>query len=399
MFLKVLIADDEPKIRRGLRRLLTQFPEEFSVVGEAEDGEQALELVQTLEPDLILVDIRMPFVDGLEFVRALASRRDGPERRIVVISGHDEFEYARQALSLGVFDYLLKPVEDDHLIETLRRAAADLDHTRSLVDEREQVLSLASKNRDVLLEGIFREVLTGTSSTDLWVRTAHSLDFPVRPVPTLVFVSVQLSETDAGRALWNEVSLRRAAQECFEGFSQRIIVCPHPGTLGIFSDETDEALWTRALERFEVRVRDLLGSVVNIQSAPVTGFPETLPAVWATLRKSRAEVSAHGALTTLALNLIDHRFRESDLTLESIASELQVSSGHLSRVLKQTTSLPFIELVARARILRATILLADPAVRVYEVAEQVGYTSQHYFSRAFHRVLGISPTEFRKGKR
>ena len=101
MSFKVLIADDEYIIRRGIRSFLEQY-EEFQVTAEAEDGEMALELARQEEIDVYLVDINMPFVNGLQFIEQL--REIHPKALVVVITGYDRFEYAREALRLGTFE-------------------------------------------------------------------------------------------------------------------------------------------------------------------------------------------------------------------------------------------------------------------------------------------------------
>ncbi|MGO4182357.1 response regulator [Paenibacillus sp. TAF43_2] len=126
---KLLIADDEPKIRRGLAKVLPWKELGIELVGEAENGLQALELAEERKPDILFVDICMPFVDGLEFIERL---RQTLERSIViVISGHDEFRYAQQAVKLHVFEYMLKPVMKSKLETVVRKAVSELEQKRS----------------------------------------------------------------------------------------------------------------------------------------------------------------------------------------------------------------------------------------------------------------------------
>jgi len=390
----VLIADDEPKIRRGLTQLLAAHSDEFTVVGEAEDGEKALELVGDARPDLLLVDIRMPFLGGLEFIAQLAHRH-GTDRRVVVISGHDEFDYARKALTLGVFDYLLKPVDEDVLLEALRRAAADLTRTRDEALLVARARALASKNRPALLEGFFRKMLGEGVTPDEWEETASFLGLKVTGVPQLVLVAPGAGPQPS----WMGLALRRVAEDAFAGFPNLMVSWDDAGNLAVLSEEERESTWTAALDRVEAEARGTLGQVVSVHRVPVPGFPWTLASVWDDLVSDRREVSPHGPLATLVLNVLERRFRDTDLSLDDVASELQVSPGHLSRVLKQSTGTSFVDALARVRVRKATILLGDPAVKVYEVADRVGYASQHYFSRAFRRVLGVAPSDYRKGDR
>ena len=115
--LKVFLVDDESIIREGLRDNMPwqQFGYEF--VGEASDGEMALPMIRKLKPDVLITDIKMPFMDGLALSRMVT--QEFPNIRIIIISGYDEFEYAQQAIRLGVEQYLLKPVTRSSLQKVL----------------------------------------------------------------------------------------------------------------------------------------------------------------------------------------------------------------------------------------------------------------------------------------
>ena len=99
----------------------------------------------------------------------------------------------------------------------------------------------------------------------------------------------------------------------------------------------------------------------------------------------------------LAQKFIDTNYGQAELSLEEVAAAVGISAGYLSRLLKQETGLSFIEYITRVRITNAVQLMNDPAMKIYEVAEAVGYQSQHYFSRAFKKVFGRPPVEYRKG--
>ena len=114
---RVLLVDDEEDIRVGISRKMDWAGLGFSLVGEAENGQDALELAEQLRPDVVLTDIKMPFMDGLELCRILTQRL--PAAKFVVFSGFDDFEYARQAVSMGVSEYIMKPVNARELEEVL----------------------------------------------------------------------------------------------------------------------------------------------------------------------------------------------------------------------------------------------------------------------------------------
>lgn len=104
----VVVADDEEEIRRSLVRRVKWEEIGFEVVGEAENGADALELVEKLEPDLLLTDIKMPFLSGIELARAVREVR--PMVQIAFLSGFDDFTYAQQAIQYNIVSYMLKPI-------------------------------------------------------------------------------------------------------------------------------------------------------------------------------------------------------------------------------------------------------------------------------------------------
>lgn len=118
--MKILIADDENIIRMGIRTIIQRSGEDWIVTGEAIDGVDALEQMEKLLPDVIITDIRMPEMDGIELSRQVSGKY--PDILVIVISGYAEFEYAKEAIKFGVFDYILKPTKPEDLIACLKKA-------------------------------------------------------------------------------------------------------------------------------------------------------------------------------------------------------------------------------------------------------------------------------------
>jgi AmiR/NasT family two-component response regulator len=149
--LRILIADDEAVIRLGLRAMLEE--QGYQVVGEAADGQRALDLVGKLRPDLVILDIKMPHLDGLAAARALLVERAVP---VVILTAYADREFVRQAREAGVLAYLVKPVRESDLrpavemamgrfreIQTLRAEIGDLEETlrtRKLVERAKGIL-------------------------------------------------------------------------------------------------------------------------------------------------------------------------------------------------------------------------------------------------------------------
>lgn len=129
MALRILIADDEYKVRRLVRVLLERAGLDVEVVGDVENGRTALEMVQQEKPDVIITDIRMPGINGLDLIRAC--KESHPDVAFVIISGYQEFEYAQEAIRYGVEDYLVKPLEQEDLAAVIRKIEKKHRHAQA----------------------------------------------------------------------------------------------------------------------------------------------------------------------------------------------------------------------------------------------------------------------------
>lgn len=157
---KVLLADDETETRNLLVKYIRQKEPDIEVVGSVTNGEEALKAAMETHPDIVITDISMPVMNGLEFLKEARSR--GIALKAAVISGYDEFEYAKEAISLGVTEYLLKPFSPLELKEVLDKMKMELDSQRQLLDNMKQ-LKEAVDSKDLLLkERTLREILEGT---------------------------------------------------------------------------------------------------------------------------------------------------------------------------------------------------------------------------------------------
>ena len=156
---RVLLADDEEEIRSGISRKIDWASLGFALVGEAGNGEEALELAEQLRPDVVLTDIKMPFLDGLELCRRL--RVTLPGARLVVFSGFDDFEYARQAMSLGVSEYILKPINAPELRQVLEKLRDQLDRQRLERRDMETLRRRYEESLPVLRELFYTRLLSG----------------------------------------------------------------------------------------------------------------------------------------------------------------------------------------------------------------------------------------------
>ncbi|MBL8063432.1 MAG: response regulator [Anaerolineales bacterium] len=165
MFYKVFFVEDEIITREGIRDNVDWRSSGFEFCGEAADGEMALPLLRTARPDVLITDIKMPFMDGLQLSKIVRERM--PWVKIIILSGHDEFEYAQEAIKLGVTDYLLKPVTVQKLQNILQKLTLQLDQERKERENLKKLQEEVEENRAMLCERLlFKLVVGAISSTE-----------------------------------------------------------------------------------------------------------------------------------------------------------------------------------------------------------------------------------------
>ncbi len=392
---KVLIADDEPIIREGIRDSVDWETMNMTVVGEAEDGEEALELCLAHRIDILLVDLNMPIMNGMTLIKRI--REQIPTCKVVIITGHDEFPYAQEAIRMNVEEYLLKPTNPDQLKSVLKKVEKGLDTTT----KNEAYLKIAneqiSKNLALLRERFGLEWIRGNLSEEEIVDQLEFLHLPVTCPKQLGIirwpeynVDSVLKKNDRQLFLF---ALDNIISELFKGKAylnfretgDSIVVC-------LWEHVTDE------IYKIETVAQEFLKLNVNAHFENLTD--KRLTDLEATFQECRVQVYKDSQVSPLvrrARQLIRQNYESRNLSLDWVAQKLQVSPGYLSRVMKQELGVSFITLVTQFRINRAIQLLNSTESTVLEIAEHVGYDTQHYFSTVFKKITGVSPLQYRNG--
>jgi two-component system response regulator YesN len=193
---KVFLVEDEIVVREGIRNSIPWDKTPYTFAGEAPDGEMALSMIQDIKPDIVITDIRMPFMDGLTLSRII--RKTLPWIKIIILSGHDEFEYARESVSLGVEEYLLKPVSSSEMLKTLEKIAKRLD------EEKEKLLSIESLKKqirsssDSLRDKWLSDFVNGRIPPAAAIEKGreHGIDLPARSYAAAAIGVIGLSENE-----------------------------------------------------------------------------------------------------------------------------------------------------------------------------------------------------------
>ena len=169
----VFLVDDEHIVLEGIRNKIDWENSEFSFAGEAGDGELALSMIQEVKPDILITDIKMPFMDGLELSRMV--KKIQPWIRIIILSGHDEFDYAKEAISIGVEDYILKPFTHEELLASLNKVSESLSRERKQFSDISRMKEELESSAILVRNNFLTELVLGNQDSAAIMKKAEEL--------------------------------------------------------------------------------------------------------------------------------------------------------------------------------------------------------------------------------
>lgn len=395
---KLLIADDESIIRKGLKNVIDWQKLSIEVVGEAEDGEVALNLIEKLKPDIILLDICMPFLNGLELVKKI---KDIDKNFIIIIvTGYDEFKYTHEALKLKVFDYLLKPINKEDLKNIILKALQELNKN----NERKNYITWANRqlneNLNSLRENFFNNLISGNIK-ELNIKKEMSF-FKIKLGDNIGIIIIKVIEklnTEVISKKWDRPLLNFAIQnmtcELLQKFKPVYAFTDDENNVVIIANLNNVDKWVKACALVEEKFFKYLHYTVVTEEQGISGGILKIESAYKDMIREINKKTEFKPVVLLAIRFIDNNYCENDLSLDEVSKRFSLSSSYLSKLIKEETGLSFVDYVTNIRIKKAISIMDDPTVKIYQVAELVGYSNQHYFCKAFKKVTGLSPTEYR----
>ena len=398
---KLVVADDEPKIRRGLEKILNWNEFNIEIVGEAEDGEIALEVIKEKTPDIILLDINMPFLNGLNLLQRLKEINN--KSIVIIISGYDDFSYAQKALQFNVFDYILKPVNKKNMEEIIEKAVYKLNEKEKENNYIGWINKQLNENMEALKKTFFIEWLGNKLSDEevLEKLKFFNIDFSEN-IGVMVIKLLDKPNIEIIEKKWSEELLEFAignllSDRCNES-NMKFIFTDDKKNIVLISEINGISEWIRLGNELEVEIYKYLKCNVIIEQANVSSGILNIKDVYLKIINNVNEKKKFSPMALLIIKYIEENYYSNDLNINDIAAKLEVTSSYLSKLLKKETGLSFIDYLTNIRIKKAMYIMEDPIIKIYDVAELVGYSNQHYFCRAFKRVVGFSPTEYKRGK-
>lgn len=345
---RLVIIDDEAIVISGIQAILKRISIDIVLCGSATDGLSGFDLLMETRPDIVLTDIHMPGMDGLSLIESIQPYL--PESVFVVISGYQEFEYARKALSLGVLDYLDKPITIPKLQHVLSRCIDALDKRAQPLTDREKALE---EWMPLLLDAIRRDetgdILQCWDSMFELLAVEPNLDCLKEQVYKIACIatSVFFADSPAGNT----------AEKHFPSYAN----LQQLKTREQIMDYLDIIL-SRIMEKISLRVH-------NQESMPIAQI----------------------------LRYLDDHYQQ-DIGLCELADMVQMNPSYLSNLFKQKVGVSFVKYLTDLRMARAKQLLLE-GQKVTQVCEQVGYHNYRYFCDLFKRLFGCTPSEYRGNNR
>lgn len=187
---RIILVDDEEEVRKSIIRKIDWASVGFTVVGDAENGEDALEKLEALEPDVVLTDIRMPYMDGLTLAERI--RQKYPSMKIVIFSGYDDFEYAKRAIKLNVTEYILKPVNVEELTAILKKIKGNLDEE---IEQKRNVTLLREsykKSLPILREQFLKDLISRPMEEETALKLMEEYAIPLNSAKKWLTIAVEM---------------------------------------------------------------------------------------------------------------------------------------------------------------------------------------------------------------
>mgnify|MGYP001444979548 CR=1 FL=1 len=413
--MKIMIVDDEPFILRTLKEMIESADENWKVDAICGDGEEAVQRLGEQHFDLVISDIRMPAMDGMELITYI--NRHFPEIKMILITGFSDIEYAQQAIRCGVVDYLLKPSSFEAVFRSIARV-------NEMFQKEQNEKRLAQRRLKDVLEKRLDDMLLGLPIPHFDVCLLPH--FETMAVLGCSYCGVLTGGWKRATVL---AAMKNVAEELLSayGAAYGVIQENHVAVIVFFKQfqpRTEKEMarsLLKQLERllklkFSIGVSKVYDKLDMIHCAYKEAFQSLEMALgtcgndivyFQELNHSamespddimrKLEVKKNRRVISRVLELINEQLSSHTLSLKSIADEVYLNATYLGRIFKEQMGETFSNYLINLRINKAKELLSDPAMKVYEVSEQVGYSDTAYFTKLFKSRVGVTPFEYKSG--
>lgn len=378
---KVLIADDEPFILDGLKKAIPWEDFRLQVAGLASNGMDAWDAVNTGEIDILITDIRMPKMNGIELLRRIREK-DLPVK-CVVLSGYDEFSYVKECARLGIENYLLKPVNFDECYSTLTNIVEKLD-------AQQRFDHIHSSGLEVLLDNIILRWMTGEIDLEELTERGEMLDIDLRG--GFVSCVMEYDGENAGlpellRGMLNDTGRGYAVSQPYNRmFLLFRASSPNDARVSALADEIARLSPTAfmALGDYQASYETVYQSTYRASHQRLGDRPTDQP----------GEKKEYSEAVARILKYTEENYHR-EMSLKTIAADFGMNPLYLGQLFKNEIDEFFTDYLNKLRVQRSKALLRQK-MSIKETAARVGYLSSSYYCTMFRKYEGISPREYRE---
>jgi two-component system, response regulator YesN len=335
-----LVVDDELIIRKGIAKIVEQYAGQKLNVLSASNGSEALEILANQSVQMVLTDVRMPRMDGIELCERIYHQY--PSIMVIVVSGFDDFSYARKAMHYGVREYMLKPVYPPDMYSVLDKLFKEQSNAGQIVS-----LSLYETWTDEMEESIWNL--------------------------NMIRISELLLQLDEHCMKWGGRSeqLAQLLHDSLESIKKRMQKRSFPSQIGMIPQLGIHMPIAEILAMFKAEIFEAVHQLERFRGAKFKDpFVE-------------------------AKKYIDEHLAE-EITLEELAHRIGITPTYFSHLFKKEINETFVQYRTRKRMEKAKELMEVPHFRIIDICQDVGYTDYPHFTKTFKKYYGVSPSEYRK---
>jgi len=401
---KMIIVEDEPLARLGIRTTVNWSQYGIEIVAEASNGREGFELAKLHNPDIIITDVKMPLLSGLDMIKLI--RNENIDTEFIILSGYGEFEFARVAIENQVVNYLLKPISNEELIDTVLKVIERLK-SQELVKKSNYILENSKEEiKRKVIRILVRKYYNSLEDlqTQLKMYDSKLIDHGIFVV-AILDEKFELQETTEILYVF-EVLLSKILDEAKVNY-----IC------GIYHEKATFIIEMQTQNHIEKLVSDALNKFQSIQTQTLsvgisTNFEgvDNIHRVYEeaksvanngllkfinSVQKFNGESERYSPNVLRALNVIHQEYMKN-INVGYVSEKLNVSESYLMHMFKDQLGVTFNKILIDTRIREAKNLLKSGQYRVKEVAYMVGFNDEKYFTTIFKKQTGLTPSEYIK---
>lgn len=405
--INILIADDEEIIRRKLVDNIQWEKHGYRIVAVAKDGMEAYHLALQYKPEIILLDIKMPRMSGLEAAEQILKVLINT--KIILLTGYDEFKYVKKAINIRVFDYLLKGEKKEKILETIDSAAIELQ-------KKKEMVLFSQYGQDVYYQKILTNLLDMEHNMEVTKGELKEMGIDFFNVKYRILVSHLLKVGNNNFKEQPSMNISKHTKICsycdqyLKRWGKDNYAVNYKEYMVLFlafkEDDTDDQVLNRIreldaalLSNYKEQLRAGVGKLCR----KAADFPYSFDDAMLVLETIKDDVTLafYDELVQFPLikeirDYIHQHYMEKELSLVKISEDLHFTPTYISVIFKRYSGQGFKNYLMELRMKKACELLKNTNACTYEIAESVGYPNAQYFSVSFKKSMGCSPLDYRK---